>query len=90
MGVERNSDRTVWVIVGLIAVVAIVALVYLFSQSDRADLSRADGGPAAIEEQVEAAGEKVEAAAERAGEAVEDVGEKARGDQAADRPQEKR
>lgn len=79
MGVERNSDRTVWVVVGLIAVVAIVALVYLFSQSDRADLSRGD--TAAIGENVEAAAAKAGAAAERAvdraGSAIENTGERA-------------
>ncbi|NEX93031.1 hypothetical protein [Caulobacter sp. 17J65-9] len=100
MGVERDSDRTVWVIVGLIAIVAMVALVYLFSQSNRADLSR-HGDAAAIGKSVEAAGEKVETAAEkagaaaeraadRAGNAIENAGDKADAERTAPPPAEQK
>lgn len=34
---RRSDGRTVWVVLGLVAVVAIVALIYLFSQNNAVD-----------------------------------------------------
>lgn len=55
--IRRREDKSLWVILGLVAVVAIVALVYVFSQNTSARQQAAVDQAVATQQSIDSAGQ---------------------------------